>query len=180
MDSARFIRKRSVLAAWLAVPLLLAVITEFGATGFLEHKRISYMRATMLEQLIPRMVAESCHFAEFISDYETDAADNPSVEDAHLALCNTAAQRAGFTITSLSVTQESMDQALGVARLRINVKGFGAGREVANFFKHLKNKDPLVYEEEVRLMRSSEDLHELQLEASLGKVYTERRNGGRP
>lgn len=177
MDSARFIRKKSVLAAWLAVPPLLAVITEFGATGFYDYSQIAYMRAAMLEKLIPRMEAEARHFDEFIDDYRTDAADSASVEDAHLALCNAAAQLAEFTITSMSVKQEPADAAQGVSRLSISLKGSGTGRETANFLKHLKNKDPLIYEEQVRLMRSPDNRNELQLEAALGKVYTTRRTG---
>jgi hypothetical protein len=180
MDSAKFIRKRSVLAAWLAVPLLLAVITEFGSAGFLGYQQIAYMRVAMLEQLIPRMKAEARHFADFIADYQTGDTSSASVEDAHLALCNTAAQLAEFTITSISVTQETADAAQGVARIRINLKGFGSGREVANFFKQLKNKDPLIYEEQIRLARSAENMNELQLEAALGKVYTARLTGEQP
>ncbi|GEM_PF-2100624 len=179
MDSARFIRKKSVLAAWLAVPLLLALIAEFGAAGFREHQQVSYMRAVMLEQLLPRMQAEARHFGAFIKDYEKDAPNGASVEDIHLAFCNEAARRAEFIMTSMSVTKEPVDGALGIARVTMDLKGFGSGREVANFFKHLKNKDPLIYEEKVWLTRTVKNMDRLQVEAVLSKVYTERGRGDR-
>ncbi len=172
MDSARFIRSRSVLAAWLAVPALLLLIAEFGSSGFCEKSTGSYKRDVALQELIPRMMAELKTFDGFIKDYELSASAGRPIEDLHIALLNETAAAKNFAITALSVVQEPVGAAeQGVSRLSIKLKGFGSAAEVAAFFRSLKEQDPLIYESQVWLTRTVEGDDILQVEAELNKVY---------
>lgn len=171
MDSACFIRSRTVLAAWLEVPLMLLLIAEFGSSGFCERSEVAYKRDTALQELIPRMMAELKTFDGFIKDYELDASGR-SVEDLHIALLNETAAATDFAITALSVDQESAGAAgQGVSRLSIRLKGFGSAAEVAAFFRSIREQDPLLYESQAWLTRTVEGDDILQVEAELNKVY---------
>lgn len=178
MDSARFMRKRSVLAAWLAVPVLLALVTEFGAAGFREYQQMAAQRSRTLETLLPQMNAENRRFEKFLADYQVIATSGESVEDAFINLIRGAAGDAGCTVGSVELAQEPVKEAPGITRVRINLEATGSSRAVADFLKNIKNADPRIYEERVLLMRSAEDAAELQIEADLGKICTASRESG--
>ena len=178
MDSARFMRKRSVLAAWLAVPALLALVTEFGTAGFREYQQTAAQRSRTLEALLPKMSAENSRFEKFLAEYQIHAAPGESVEDAFINLINGAAGDAGCTVGSVKLAQEPVKEAPGVTRIRISLEATGPSRAVANFLKNIKNADPRIYEERVLLTRSAEDAAELQIEADLGKICTASRESG--
>jgi hypothetical protein len=171
MDSAQFIRSRSVLAAWLAAPLLLALIAEFGASGFREFGAAAYKRDAALQHLIPQMMAEMDAFGRIIKSYEPDISGGRTAEDIHIALLNETAAKAGFVITSLSVVSEPVGAAAQqIERLNITLKGFSSGSSAALFLRLLREKDPLIYEHQVLLTRTSETEDVLQMEAVLRRV----------
>jgi hypothetical protein len=178
MDSARFMRKRSVLAAWLIVPALLALITELGSAGFRDYQKMAAQRSRMLEALVPQMNAENLRFEKFLADYQISADPGESVEDAFINLINATAEDAGCTVSSVKLVQEPVDGAPGMTRIRISLEATGTGRAVANFLKNIKNTDPRIYEERVLVMRSAEDADDLQIEADLGKICTAGREPG--
>jgi hypothetical protein len=170
MDSSRFLRRRSALAAWLAVPLMLALVAEFGASGFREFQQIAAVRSMALETLIPQMEAETRLFEQFCTGFMASSTAGNPVEDALIGQINEAARLSGCMVTSVKVEMVPVDAALNINRISISLRGTGSAREINNFLKNIKNKDSRIYEERILLISSMDDPDMFEIEAELGKV----------
>jgi len=167
MDSARFITRKSTFAAWIIIPVALIGLTYAGTRSFIERKKTTFAQYRTLEQIIPKMVQESIIFDEFIKPYETGM----STEDSNIELINDAAESAEFDITSINIREESLDKTLGTARINMHIEGIGTARNLAMFLKNIKERDRLIYENEILISHAGFGETRLQMEAVLSKVY---------
>jgi hypothetical protein len=178
MDSTIFIRRRRVLAIWLAVPVLVVTAVDFGVRTFFSDQQVSCLHKQALDKFIPEMLVGEGDFNRFIKGYVINTASSSSIEDTSIALMNTAAGLAKFKITSIDVVQ-ARDEKFKTIKVSVNVSGIGSCRSIAAFLVNIKKQDPLIYEERIDLSRAVEGAEILQVEAQLGKIYIENQ-GGRP
>lgn len=171
MDSAKFIRKRSVLIAWLAVPLLLAGLLDRFAYSFLERQRLSYVRNKTLERIIPKMARVAGDFDEFIRPYRKSSGSDLSSQDKTIELLNQAAATASLTLTSINLKEETPDLSPDCVRINFQIKGEGTPREIGAFLNKVKTEDPQIYESRIVAVHDSRNLGKFQLEAVLSKVH---------
>jgi hypothetical protein len=179
MDSARFIRRRSVLALWVIAPLAVMAGILAVSRGLLEREKIGLIQDRELSMLIPAMEETLAGFDRFISDYRLDAGTKLSMEDRHIVLLNSAAEQINFTITAINLEQDPPDKTPpGTVRISLFVKGSGSDSGIAAFLNNVKTRDKLLYEKRVQITPALSDRESAFLEAEFGRVYlaTEDKN----
>ncbi len=170
MDSAQFIRKRTVFAAWVIVPLGLAALMNLGARSFMERQQLSFHQKQAMERLIPDMRLAAGEFDTFISAYEI-ASTGTSIEDANIKRVNDSAEATDLVITSINLTQDAADKTPGYIRINMHIKGIGSAFDIASFLKNIHTGDAAIYQKEVRLSRAGLNEALFEVEVVLSKIY---------
>jgi hypothetical protein len=178
MDTACFLRKRSVLALWLVTPLALIAGTIMISRSMLQNAQIAYMQNKTLERLIPEMSSGLAEFDRFAVNYLI----NPEAalsEERHVATLNAAAEHIDFTVTSINLVPDPPDKTPeGTIRVNLLVKGTGSGSGVSAFLNNIHARDPLVCEKRIQIMPDGTDVGGFALEAEFSKVYIKPKGTG--
>lgn len=177
MDSAQFIRRRSVFIAWVIVPLALAALTTISAHSFMERQQITLVQKRTLQRVIPDMILALEEFHDFIAPHIIPIDAITSIEDASITLLSAAAEQAGFTLTSMGLAQTPVDKAQGIVRIDIHIKGEGTGHNLISFLQGIKAKDRFIYETQVSISTAGRNTPLYKLEATLSKIYIELPGG---
>ena len=150
MNSARFIRKQSVLALWVITPLAVIAGILLISRSLLEREKIMLIQNRELAGLIPEMKAALSEFDRFSSDYRLDTKVKLSMEDRHIILFNAAAEYIDFTISAISLEQDSPDETPPeIIRISLLVRGSGSNSGIAAFLNNVKSRDKLLYEKRI-------------------------------
>lgn len=173
MDCAPFIRTKWVLATWLAVPLLVLIGTGLAVSGFYNQQRASYEQKKSLSQMAPRMREETAYAARFLDTYRVGDAGNGSAQDVYIGLLNNAAEQSGFSIVTISLDQETLDEELGTARIVMSLEGTGTCRQIAELLNQIKQADPLICDNNIKVTPSGKSPESLMVEADFIKIYVE-------
>jgi len=173
MDCAPFIRTRGILAAWLALPLLALIVAELAVRGFYNQQRVSFEQNKMLSQMVPRMQEEAHYAARFLETYRVNRPGRGSAQDIYINLIDAAAAKSGFTIETIHLDQETLDEDLGTAQIVMRLQGTGTCRQIAEFLKKVKQEDPLICENELAMAPSGKAPEILQVDADFIKIYAE-------
>lgn len=180
MNSAIFIRRKSVLALWVLTPLVLMSGMLVFSRNLLECRQTGIWQDQALATLIPEMEAILDEFENFAMDYQLNpAASKLSMEDRHIHLFNSAAEKTGFVISAIHLAQDDTKKNPdSIARIALLVKGGGTAAEIAAFLNYIKNLDPLIYENQIQITPDRLHRGTMQMEAEFGRVYliTENRN----
>lgn len=175
MDSARFIRRRSVLALWVVTPLAIMAGMMVVSRSLLEREKIRLIQDRELARLVPAMEEALAGFDRFAADYRLDAGTKLPMEDRLIILFNAAAEEVNFTITAINLEQDPPDKVPpGILRIRLFVKGTGSGGGIAAFLNNVKARDRLFYEKRIQIMPApggNSQAGGAFLEAEFGRVY---------
>jgi hypothetical protein len=182
MNSALFIRRKSVLALWILTPLVLMSGMLVFSRNLLECRQTGFKQNQALAVLIPGMKAALDEFEHFATDYELNPkASRLSMEDRHILLFNAAAEKTGFVISAINLAQDdSKTTPQGITRIVLLVKGGGSAGEIAAFLNHIKHLDPLIYENQIQIEPDRSHHRTMQLEAEFGRVYLNTENCNAP
>jgi len=173
MDCTPFIRTKTVLATWLAVPLLVLILVELTTRGYCNHQQVSCEQRETVSRMAPRMQAEATYAARFLETYQIRTGRG-SVQDVHIGLLNSAVAKSGFTIETINLDQEIIDEDLGTAQIIMKMQGTGTCRQIAEFLKKVKNEDPLICEDKLAMAPSGKSPENLQVNATFIKIYVEQ------
>jgi hypothetical protein len=173
MDSARFIRKKSVFALWIGTPLLLIFLVDISSHSFKERMQIRYSQFLTQKELIPEMETALERFDQFAADYQSTQGLGKTVETDTLALVTQAAEKARFGLMSINLTQKNVGNA-GVQKITLHVEGKGKGYELASFLNNIRIEDPLLHEEHLQLSLSGAQDKEFNLKLLLYKIYKDQ------
>ena len=177
MDSSRFIRRRSVFAAWILIPLALIALVDMASRNVQERLRITFDQQQTLDRLIPQMAEAAEQFDVFIAPYISAKGKLTSVENVSIDLINQSAGSASVTITSINLSQDPVDKKTGTHRINIHIKGEGTAQSLAAFIKNIKINDPFIHEDQVLISRVRRHESRFLLETTLYKIYIERTGG---
>lgn len=172
MDTACFLRKRSVLALWLIAPLALIAGTIMISRSMLENAQITYMQNKALDRLIPELNAALAEFDTFSANYRIGPAAALS-EERYSATLNAAAEHIDFTVTAINLTQDPPDKTpAGITRINILIKGTGSGNGISAFLNNIHVRDPFAYEKRVQIANTEGGF---ALEAEFSKIQIEQK-----
>lgn len=178
MNSAVFIRRKSVLALWILTPLVVMAGMLVFSNGLLERQIEGLHQTQALALLIPEMKTALEDYNRFAADYQL-ASRNLSMQDYYIALFNSAAEKAKFVVSAINLTPDNTkDNPSDVMRIVLLVKGSGTTAETAAFLNHVKELDPLIYENQIQIFPDRSHSGSMLLEAEFGRVYlnTESKN----
>lgn len=172
MDTACFLRKRSVLTLWLIAPAALIAGTIMISRSMLENAQIMYMQCKALEHLIPELNAALTGFDTFAADYRTGPSAALS-EERYSATLNSAAEHIDFTVTAINLTQDPPDKTPeGTSRINVLIKGTGSGNGISAFLNNVHVRDPFAYEKRVQIATIDAGF---ALEAEFSKIQIEQK-----
>lgn len=171
MDSAKFIRNKTVMSAWLVTPLLLAGILERSAHSYVERQRTTYLRNQTLKRIIPKMSEAEEDFERFIAPYKADKTTTTSVQDMMIQTINSAAKSAPLTVSSIKLQQDIIEKSPKTTRITIQITGEGTPREITAFLSNVKKTDPQIYETRISIIHNSWEISRCQLESELSRIY---------
>lgn len=171
MDSARFIRNKTIMSAWLVTPLLLTAILDRAAFSYLERQKVSCIRNQALKKIIPEMTEAAENFNSFILPYQSDDNQTTSVQDNIIRQINNAAGRAPLTVTAIKLNQDLIAKDPRTVRIDMLVKGEGTPSEITAFLNHIKTTDPQIYETRISIIHTGWETSLFQLEADLSRIY---------
>ena len=171
MDSALFIRKRSILAAWLIVPPVLTVLLFVAARSIAIRQRVAIDQDRVLAKVIPEMETSTEEFGAFVEPYRITPKDGISVEDSVIKLINSAAESAGFSVTSINLEQNPVSPE--TFRITMHIKGEGSAKDLVSFLNDVKKQDGLVYEDRISIAPAGTGGSRVQVEAVLSRIYIE-------
>lgn len=176
MDTAPFIRRRSVMALWIIVPLALIAVVFTVSKSVLNQEQIAYVQSKALARVIPEMTAGLASFEQFAADYRVAPDAASSLEIRHIASLNAAAEYADFTINAISVVQDPPDKTpAGIIRINIQIKGTGSGSGISAFLNNIHAKDRLIYEKRISTVPDHTAGGAFLLDAELCKIYIARK-----
>ncbi len=172
MDTACFLRKRSVLALWVITPLALIAGIIMISRSMLENAQITYMQSKALEHLIPELSSALTEFDKFAVNYRTGSTAALS-EERYSATLNAAAEHIDFTVTAINLVQDPPDKTpAGITRINILIKGTGSGNGISAFLNNLHVRDPFAYEKRVQIANTDGGY---ALEAEFSKIQIEQK-----
>jgi hypothetical protein len=175
MNSARFIRRRSILALWIITPIAVITVVMVTSGGVLEHEKIRLMQDRELALLVPAMEGALAEFDRFKSDYRPGNGTRLSMEDRHIALFNSAAEDINFTVTAINLEQDPPDKTPpGIIRISLFVKGSGSNGGIAAFLNNVRAKDRFLYEKRIQITSGRAQADSALLEAEFGRIYIEK------
>jgi hypothetical protein len=170
MDTACFLRKRSVLTLWLIAPLALTAGTIMISRSLLDHAQITYMQSKALERLIPELSAGLAEFDQFAANYQSGPEAGLS-EERHVATLNAAAEQIDFTVSAINLAQDPPGKTpAGTARINILIKGMGSAHGIGAFLNNIHARDPFAYEKKIQIMPDSTENGRFALEAEFCKI----------
>ena len=171
MDCAPFIRTKLVLATWVAIPLLLLISMGLAIRGFYYQQQVSYEKKKAISKMIPLMQVEADYASGFLKTHRVDRAGNGSAQELYIGLLNNAGATSGFIIETIDLDEEVLDEELGTAQIVIRLQGAGTCRQIAEFLSQVKQKDPLICEQELRITPGGRSQENLRVEAAFTKIY---------
>lgn len=172
MDTAPFIRKRSVLALWVFFPLAFIIGTVMISKSILEKAQLDFTQSKALKEVIPEMSTGLAAFEKFASDYRIETNTELSLETRHIAALNAAAENADFAINAINFVQDQPEKSPpGTTRINIQVKGSGSGSGITAFLNNIHASDRVLYEKRISTMSSQTESGMFLLEAEFGKIY---------
>jgi len=173
MDCTPFIRTKLVMVTWLAVPIVALVGSELAVRSFHNQQCASYEQKKTLSEMAPRMQEKVNDAARFLKTYQVDHTGDGSAQDIYVGLLNSAAAKSGFTIETINLDQETLDDLLGTARIVMRLQGTGTCRQIAGFLKEIKQQDSLICENTLEVAPSGKAPGNLQINADFIKIYVE-------
>lgn len=171
MDSARFIRNRTLLIAWIATPLIMTALLDRGAHSYLCRQHLACVRNQTLAKVIPQMQHARNLFDSFIQPYRPENNPSISIHDQTLQQISKTARAIPLELSSVNLKQTPAPNSPGIVQINMQVKAMGTPREITEFLNRLKSDDPQIYESQVTIVRNHREDDRFQLEAELCKIY---------
>lgn len=172
MDSALFLRRKSVLALWVVTPLAVILGIMAFSHGIMGNEQLLLMQNTALAAIIPDMEVSERRFEQFAGDYRMNIDRKLSMEDRHIILLNSAAEYVNFTITSINLEQAPPDKTPpGIIQISLFVRGSGPLSDIAAFLNNVKVLDRFLYEKKLEISPDASQPGGALLEAEFGRIY---------
>jgi hypothetical protein len=173
MDCTPFIRTKTLMTAWLGLPLLLVLLMEFGSEEYYNQQRTSWEQKKTVSRMAPQLQREADNAKQFLKTYSINLGSEASAEDACITLINNAANQSNFMVSSINLDQKTIDPSLATAMMTIHLKGAGTSRQIAGFVKTLKSDDPFIFESSLLVTPEGFRRDALRVDATFIRVYVE-------
>lgn len=174
MDCAPFIRSKTILISWITVPALILIVINMAVNGLFAQQLTSFEQKSSLMRLIPAMQQEADNASVYLDTFRVSPSSG-TVREFYITLINRIAAESGMQVDTITLDQDSLNQELGTAKVILHLQGQGTCRQIAGFLTHLKQADPLVFEDNLVIdpATRAEDQGSFKFSTDLIRIYVE-------